>query len=161
MPSWQPVQVPRFSRAGYLFGTTRTRQPGVLGCVFLSRRAHTSGGVMASLPAQNGQRSDRAKWFRAPGWRGRLSLSGAMITERPVTGSFLNSDMGETGRPSSRMAVGVREKAFSAEIKLGRAPARRLGFGSLHERKIPLESGGEAMQIAADKTFYQQRAAGT
>jgi hypothetical protein len=48
---------------------------------------------MASFPAQNGQGSDRAESFLAPIWRGRLSLSEAMMTERPVTGSFLNSDM--------------------------------------------------------------------
>jgi hypothetical protein len=133
----------------------------VLGCVFTSRRAHTSGGVRASFPAQNGQSSDRAKWFLGSRWRGRLSLSGAMMTERPVTGSFLTSDMGGNAPASSRMAVGIRGKPFRAEIQFGGPSARRLGFGSLHDGKITFEVGGEAMQIVADKTLDQQRATGT
>ena len=41
------------SKAGYLFGTTRTRQPGVSGA--RSRgSASTSGGVRSSRPSQNG-----------------------------------------------------------------------------------------------------------
>jgi len=41
--------------AGYLFGTTRTVQPGESGVPPSGRRASTSGGVSASFPPQNGQ----------------------------------------------------------------------------------------------------------
>ncbi len=92
-----PVDVPRL-RAGNLLGTTRTRQPGASAAVPASLRAKTSGGVLPSLPSQNGQkpRASGAGTAAGPAGRkssGRLLRSVAMMTQRPLMRSFLSSDI--------------------------------------------------------------------
>src|SRR5215471_20960508 len=76
---------------GNLFGTTRTRQPGSSRPPEL-RYESTSGGVLCSLPASNGQ---VVAVGGGTGWRiksvGRLARSVAIITHRPVIGSLRNS----------------------------------------------------------------------
>ena len=69
MTSWAPIPLtrsnrpspvrsssPSIRRAGNLLGTTRRLQPGVSAGVPLERRAMISGGVLSSLPVQNGQK---------------------------------------------------------------------------------------------------------
>src|SRR5258708_17704984 len=79
-----PLEGPK---AGKRFGTTRTFQPGLSGWDFVGRYAMTSGGVIDSLPAQNGHRA--APVVGSAGARvnelGRLARSVAIATQRPVT----------------------------------------------------------------------------
>src|SRR5262245_32407194 len=91
-PSPCRSRVPSTCSAGNLFGTTRRSHPGPLGPLPLLRKASTSGGVICSRPVQNGQycspmtagRSSRKSL-------GRFRRSVEMITQRPVTASFLSS----------------------------------------------------------------------
>ncbi len=72
---------------GYLFGTTRSVQPGVSGSPGPNRA--TSGGVSRSLPAQNGQvatlRGSGSECTRKVS--GRSARAGARITRSPVSSS--------------------------------------------------------------------------
>jgi hypothetical protein len=52
-----------------------------------------SGGVLSSLPGQKGQNPVLAGCFGMLKSDGLRPLSVEMITLRPVTGSFLNSDI--------------------------------------------------------------------
>src|SRR5688572_22503513 len=81
------------ARAGNLFGTTLTLQPGESARVEPSRYARTSGGVSASWPAQKGQGSSKFDLIVGAVALGLLLRSLAMMTHRSTTGSFLNSDM--------------------------------------------------------------------
>jgi hypothetical protein len=81
------------ARAGNLFGTTLTLQPGEFARVEPSRYARTSGGVSASWPAQKGQGSPKFDLIVGAVALGLLLRSLAMMTHRSTTGSFLNSDM--------------------------------------------------------------------
>jgi hypothetical protein len=69
-----------------------------LAFVWACRWAQTSGGVIASLPAQKGQVSTLACFLVEPICHGRPALPGAMITQRPVIGSCLNSGIGSRER---------------------------------------------------------------
>src|SRR5579862_2612006 len=97
MPSYMPSQVtsvePSMRSAGYLFGTTRTCQPGVSGAVPGRRIAAISGGVVVSRPSQNGQLADGAASGSPPLAKslGRAARSFAMITQRRVMGSLRSS----------------------------------------------------------------------
>jgi hypothetical protein len=79
-------------RAGNLFGTTRSFHPEVFAPPPFRPYTSTSGGVLDSFPAQNGQffgsfamTLSRRKSF------GRFPRSVEIITQRPVMGSFRNS----------------------------------------------------------------------
>jgi hypothetical protein len=52
-----------------------------------------SGGVFSSLPSQKGQKLLLIGWGVDLKSVGLEALSEAMITQRPETGSFLNSDI--------------------------------------------------------------------
>src|SRR5882757_7354509 len=95
IPSACLFKLPSMPSAGNLLGTTRTVQPGpsftgVLPFAF-GRYARISGGVLFSLPEQNGQNppliltASRAKSV------GRLARSVEIMTHRPTIGSFLSS----------------------------------------------------------------------
>src|SRR5215510_1753521 len=91
-PSPCRSRLPSTCSAGNLLGTTRRSQPAPFGLLPLWRNANTSGGVICSRPMQNGQycspmtagRSSRKSL-------GRFRRSVEMITQRPVTASFLSS----------------------------------------------------------------------
>src|SRR5579884_2564906 len=96
MPSKTPSAVtsvdPSMRRAGYLFATTRTCQPGSSGFVPGRRIAAISGGVRASRPSQNGHVSEALACTSPRGKSvGRAARSVAMITHRRVTGSLRSS----------------------------------------------------------------------
>src|ERR1700704_6282781 len=79
-------------RAGNLLGTTRKFQPATSGRTFSpGRYARISGGVVFSLPGQNGQNPPFMATRSRKKSPGRLERSVEMITQRPVTGSFLSS----------------------------------------------------------------------
>src|SRR5882724_1204350 len=93
MPSaWRP-RSPSMPSAGNLFDITRTFQPSLLrDPSLLGRKARISGGVLLSLPGQKGQKlpplaTTRSR-VKSPG---RLERSVEMMTQRPVTESFLSS----------------------------------------------------------------------
>ena len=97
----------RRRRVGYLFGTTRTRQPGVSGSP--GPRRATSGGVSCSLPSQNGQAGTEGGSSGASvrNVSGRTDRPGATITRAPVSRSSRSSDIDR-----SRQAYPVRPKAW-------------------------------------------------
>src|SRR5512134_2560931 len=94
MPSPLRSGAPSIMRAGYLFGTTRTLQPGEFGLPPPGRRAVISGGVFSSFPSQKGQKAP-AFGISLSDWKsvGRLLRSVAMITHRRWMGSWRSSDM--------------------------------------------------------------------
>ena len=113
----------RPSSAGYLLGTTRIRQPGPSGAPPAGRRASTSGGVSASLPAQKGQggaASPRACSRR----RDACARAGATIASLPLTGLRRSSPPGVTCRSRRRRRT-----------RPGRA------FGPVHRRVRAREGG--------------------
>jgi hypothetical protein len=63
----------------------------VFAFVPFSLYAMISGGVFSSLPSQKGQESLLMGWWVDLKSVGLEALSEAMITQRPETGSFLNS----------------------------------------------------------------------
>src|SRR5208337_2488027 len=77
--------------AGNLLGTTRTVQPDVSRAAPLGRYASTSGGVLLSLPGQNGQ--NPPLFFTGSRLKsvGRLERSVEMMTHRPTIGSLRSS----------------------------------------------------------------------
>src|SRR5215813_8744900 len=86
----------KIPKAGNLFGTTRVSQPVEFGVSPLSRSAKISGGVMFSLPEQNGQRalaSAVSSSRLGSGTSGRLARADEMITHLPLIGSFLSSGL--------------------------------------------------------------------
>src|SRR5262245_4452938 len=107
------------TRAGYLLGTTRTVQWDKLNASPWSRKTMTSGGVMVSFPAQKGHRAVS----EASGCIGLFALSVAMMTQRSLVGSFLNSGIEKHWDDS--FAETLREllrflKVLSNKIKLRR-----------------------------------------
>src|SRR5262249_52607138 len=92
IPSPARSSVPSTCSAGYLFGTTRTSQPGEFDAPPFCRYDSTSGGVSASRPGQNGHcaRSTGTTCSRRKSL-GRFWRSVEMITQRPVTGSLRSS----------------------------------------------------------------------
>ena len=103
-PSPSRSSVPSTRSAGNLLGTTRTSHPPVLPGVPL-RYARISGGVWSSCPSQNGQ-SASGLIVTVSIWKslGRFCRSVAMMTQRPVTGSFLRSAMNYRWRDSKSNA---------------------------------------------------------
>jgi len=93
MPSAWRSRSPSMRRAGNLFGTTRRFQFALLWRPFSPvRYARISGGVLASLPGQNGQKlADLMSARSREKSLGRLERSVEMITQRPVMGSFRSS----------------------------------------------------------------------
>src|SRR4051812_10798413 len=91
IPSARRSRLPSMPRAGYLLGTTRTDQPGLSRSPWPLRCARISGGVLLSLPGLNGQNPP----LRTTLWRmksvGLRARSVAIMTQRPVTGSYLSS----------------------------------------------------------------------
>src|SRR3989339_1104795 len=83
------------ANAGNLLGTTLTSQSLSLGAENGFRMACISGGVIFSLPSQNGQLAVDLGGPTGSGLKstGRLARSEATITQRPNMGSFLNSDI--------------------------------------------------------------------
>ena len=88
---------------GYLFGTTRTCQPGASGSPGPTRA--TSGGVSASLPSQNGQLSTRTGIGACctRNVSGRSARAGARITRSPVSSSTSSSCTKGQARARSRL----------------------------------------------------------
>src|SRR5208283_5877195 len=101
IPSAWRFRLPSMPSAGNLFETTRTVQPSELLEAPFGRYARTSGGVLLSLPGQNGQKPP----FIFTGSRlksvGRLARSVDMMTHRPTIGSLRSSGTDETsiGQP--------------------------------------------------------------
>ena len=100
--------------AGNLFGTTRTSQPGAVRVAAVRRYDSTSRGVICSWPSQKGQNDAR----RTAGCSrrkslGRLRRSVEMITQRPVTGSFLSSGIGIRGARAHRRAADMTCRQYS------------------------------------------------
>src|SRR5687768_15956354 len=86
------------AKAGNLLGTTRTCQPGRSGSLSASRSAHTSGGVMCSLPGQNGQPSGPRGAPTSPrNASGRAARPAVIATQPPLIGSWRSSP-GALGR---------------------------------------------------------------
>jgi hypothetical protein len=72
---------------------TRNLHPGVFGLVSGGLKAIISGGVVYSLPWQNGQNPPFFLWEEGEIKSvGLLPLSIEIITQRPVIGSLLSSD---------------------------------------------------------------------
>src|SRR3972149_10379240 len=84
-------KLPSILNAGNLLDTTLTRHPFVLGGVPLSLYAIISGGVLSSLPSQNGQYPPLIGCGSVLKSVGLIALSVAMITHRPEMGSFRSS----------------------------------------------------------------------
>src|SRR5579864_1995612 len=128
MPSYMPSQVtsvePSMRSAGYLFGTTRTCQPGVSGAVPGRRIAAISGGVVASRPSQNGQLADGAASGSPPLAKslGRAARSLAMITQRRVMGSLRSS--GTVSLRRGGVADGAGSGTDAGAPRGDRAPVR-------------------------------------
>ena len=106
--------------AGNLFGTTRTRQPGVSGGRPGGRCANVSGGVADSRPSSNGQPTGSSCSASSParGAPGRRARDGATTTQRPEIGSRRSSG-GEW------LSVSPRRRCPCP----GRAPAGRSAAG--------------------------------
>src|SRR5579862_168358 len=92
MPSPRLLSPPSICSAGYLFGTTRTRQPALLGSVPLLRYEAISGGVLSSLPGENGSKTGGSPIESVSKSVGRFARSAAMITQRDDKGSLRNSE---------------------------------------------------------------------
>ncbi len=92
-PSPSRSRLPSTRSAGNLLGTTRTSHPSLFGGDPL-RYARISGGVLLSCPSQNGHRSSGLV-VTGSTWKslGRFWRKVEMMTQRPVTGSFLRSVM--------------------------------------------------------------------
>src|SRR5579864_4534269 len=150
MPSYMPSMVtsvePSIRSAGYLFGTTRTCQPGVSGAVPGRRIAAISGGVVPSRPSQNGQLADDAASGSPPLAKslGRAARSLAMITHRRVIGSLRSSGTltlrggGVADGAVSGMGAGRRSRGDGAPVGLdispgGTAPREVLSHAGLLE----------------------------
>src|SRR5208283_6013154 len=91
MPSAERFRLPSMPRAGNLLGTTRTVQPCESRPAPLGRYARTSGGVLFSLPGQNGQNPPLIFTDSRTKSVGRLERSVDMMTHRPTMGSLRNS----------------------------------------------------------------------
>src|SRR6476469_7755810 len=126
IPSACRSRSPSIPNAGNLLGTTRRFQPVVSRLGFSpGRYASISGGVVLSLPGQNGQNPP----FRVTRSRekspGRLERSVEIITHRPVTGSFLSSVTAIILQPAlgPRFRASARETKIHAEIVDSRTAA--------------------------------------
>ncbi len=92
MPMPSRTSLPSMRRTGKRLGSTRTCQPGVLRGVPGARIAKISVGSRASWPPQKTQGSGCRAAVMTGAWSGRRPRSGAMMTQRPITGSRRNSD---------------------------------------------------------------------
>src|SRR5205085_2874561 len=92
MPKPVRSRSPSMPSAGNLFGTTRTHQPEALGAAPFGLYESTSGGVISSLPGQNGQLGLKTGFpcRSSPGLKslGLRLRSEAIITHSLVTGSL-------------------------------------------------------------------------
>ena len=103
------------ARAGYLLGTTRIRQPGASGALPRGRTASISGGVSASLPAQNGQGPAAPPRRAACRSLGRAARPGATIVSLPLTGLRRSSPPPvECARRSSSLLASPEGEGYSA-----------------------------------------------
>ena len=123
--SWRPAS------AGYLLGTTRTRQPGPSGSPPAGRSASTSGGVIASLPAQKGQGGAAAS--RPAASAGRVARA--------------RRDDGElaAGRVAAELAAVRRHRPLPlplvSDSSRPRSLGRAHGHGRASERGAPVDDG--------------------
>ena len=111
MPSPRLFRSPRSSRAGNLFGTTRTRQPGPLGRVPWLAIGDDLGRGLVLVPFAERAETRRSQLRRA-GLKscGRLARSCAMITQRPTIGSLRKSGICSYSEYESRQyADGSRQ----------------------------------------------------
>src|SRR5205085_1032700 len=116
IPSARRSRFPSIPSAGYLFGTTRTDQPGLSRSPCPWRNARISGGVLASLPGQKGQNPPFKTTVCRIKSLGRRARSVAIMTQRPVTGSFLSS--GNSGP--------FPQKNETSFYDIGKAPLNRV-----------------------------------
>src|SRR3954468_13384856 len=116
IPSACRSRSPLMPSAGNLLGTTRRFHPIVWGCTFSpGREANISGGVVLSLPGQNGQNPPFIVTRSREKSPGRLERSVEMITHRPVTGSFLSSGtitILQLSRFAAKIAAGGARRAW-------------------------------------------------
>src|SRR3989442_2353559 len=169
-PTFVRSVLPSMRRAGNLLDTTRTVHPGVLGAVPGARIAKISGGVCASLPSQNGQRSlslaSTASCLKSVG---RAARSVAMMTQRREIGSLRNSGTEAPPRKIEPCGIllyplpadGLGERPVVERVVLagGRGP----GEVGRHARLLdptPGMGGPEGLQCPAQGLQHRRRVIG-
>src|SRR5271166_6863532 len=118
MPSAERFRLPSMPSAGNLLGTTRTVQPCASRPAPLGRYARTSGGVLPSLPGQNGQKPPFILTDSRTKSVGRLERSVDMMTHRPTMGSLRNSGTGDSspGTPPIYYAIAAHCRSDVSHI---------------------------------------------
>src|SRR6266496_3553305 len=145
IPSAWRFDVPSIPSAGNLLGTTRTDQPGLFFCALpfdSGRYARTSEGVLLSLPGHSGQKPPFCVTLLRRKSLGRLARSVEIMTQRPTTGSFLNSGTEHPLAPlwekpnSATLNALVSPAALCTHTTPGERVFEKLNLGRCRGRQI-------------------------
>ena len=163
MPSPWRFSSPSMPSTGNLLGTTRTRQPGWFAPPPAGRPA-----PRAASSARCRNRTGKARAGGGTGWRmksdGPRARSVEMITQRPVTGSFVIPAKLKCLRSRERSEFAARSKYYIFRLErkasLIHSISRRLGENDVHEveaRLVPgrLRAGGDTRAGATQSLPYR------